>query len=180
MLLGAAVPCIPDSGRRMLRDCARAGGGDPLGLVPWVGSTSTPWCLLASLPSLPSCLPSAGSTAEGGVLPAASRGRLSTRKDAPSRFFFFSGKEPRPAACSFPPWQTDPYSGLVPTPLNGSSSRPIALGDSACQSTSRLQGHSDPLLPQVDGGYQPHSVRWPLAHRLLWWRCPQHCAFGLS
>ena len=135
---GSRCPPIPDSGWLMLWDCALSWWRGLSGAcAPGVGSTGTPWCLLASPPlccPVPraqgpqqrvacSRRPQGGGRAPGKMLPAG-----------------FSGKEPRPAACSFPPWQTDPSSGLVPTPLSGSSSRPIPLGDSACQSTRVASG----------------------------------------
>ena len=130
-------------------------GGGCCGTVPELAEGTTGACALAwAAPGLPGvswhlsplCCPAC--PAQGPQQRVACSRQPQGGGRAPAKMlpadFFFSGKEPRPAACSFPPWQTDPYSGLVPTPLNGSSSRPIALGDSACPSTSRLQGHTDP------------------------------------
>lgn len=117
-------PTAPPQGRIAL-DCVPR-WRDPRGMCPWVGSTGTLQRLPASLAlSASGCSQHQGSRRrlavppEDVVLPAASRGQPSTRKDALDRFYGKEGPNPPPAAF-LPPWHGEGEQSWPGPSLSGS------------------------------------------------------------
>lgn len=173
MSLEAGVPRIPDSGRRMLWDCALSWRRGPLGLVPWGGQHQDS-LVSPGISPLSAVLPAQRRVhSRGWRAPSSLKGAAEHQERCSQQIFPEGSPDPLPAA--FLPGRQTPTLAWSQLLLKGPQADPLPLGTqlanplAGCRATPtllcpRLMGApslapSDGLLPTDPfGGGAPRTV----------------------